>query len=268
MTERRDQSDAGEIYELTDTALAMPDLPGDVCLRPTVDEVIDMVAADLVVHAENCVREFGDFHVALSGDDVFEPLYRRLMYDPNYRRIPWRRTHLWFVAERCVACGDPRSRSRLIRETIGDHADIPPEQFHPIFAEADDAEQTYAARIRETLSWREKGQDRLDYVLLTVADDGTTAGWTPDLVAANGGLVCRVDDVGGPGWVTMTPDFVNAARFVAVVVTGHAMAPTVRELGTSTAVKGAGSPLPIARIAPMNGELKWYLDEAACLAVD
>jgi 6-phosphogluconolactonase len=256
-------------YELLDEiALPRPKLPGEVIVVPTADEVIDHLAADLVLHAANCVRQFGDFHLALSGGETFELLYRRLMYDPNYRSLPWRRTHLWFVDEHCVAFSDERSNYRLIRETIGDHADIPREQFHPIFAESETADREYEAQIREALGWREKGQDRLDYVLLTMEADGCTAGLLPGspLLREEKRLVRR-----SPGpertaadRVSMTAPFLNAARFIAVLVTGPEKADAVQRL---VAGRETLDDIPMKGIAPMNGALKWYLDGPACARI-
>jgi hexose-6-phosphate dehydrogenase len=77
-------------------------LTGEVVALATADELIDRLAADLIIHAENCVREFGDFHLALYGGSTPQPLYELLMYDPNCRRLPCRRTHLWMVDQRGV----------------------------------------------------------------------------------------------------------------------------------------------------------------------
>jgi 6-phosphogluconolactonase/glucosamine-6-phosphate isomerase/deaminase len=258
---RRDRS----AYDLVEEALPRPALPGDVVAKPTPDELIDTLAAELVRHAENCVRQFGDFHLALSGGAVFDMLYRRLMYDPNYRWLPWRRTHLWFVAERCVPFDDERSFCRMLSEIIGDHADIPPEQFHPIFAQSMTADTDYEDQVRDALAWRERGQDRLDYVLLTMDERGRTAGLMPDSSALRETerLVRRtaygeptVDD-----FVTMTAQCINAARFIAVLITGAEMAPVVRRLAEGHETLDE---MPIKSIAPLNGELRWYLDGPAC----
>ncbi|MCP3905094.1 MAG: 6-phosphogluconolactonase [Planctomycetes bacterium] len=248
------------VYGLEEPAVPRPDLPGEVIAAANVDELIDHLAADLVVHAENCVREFGDFHLALSGGAVFEALYARLMYDPNYRRLPWRRTHLWLVEERCVPFDHEASCYRMINELIGDHADIPAEQFHPIFAQSDAADREYQEAVRETLGWREKGQDRLDYVLLAMDDHGATAGivaahdTTEDLVAVE-----SAGD-GGPR-IALTYPFINAARFVAVLVSGQDRADVVQRLAAGG---GEADRLPARSLSPINGELKWYVDGPAC----
>lgn len=245
-------------YALADDQLPRPALPGDVVVSPEIDELIDHVAADMTVHAENCVRMFGDFHLALSGDPSLAPLYRRLMYDPNYRRLPWRRTHLWVVAELAVPLNDERSCFRLISELIADHADIPLEQVHPVYACAEDADVAYERELQETLAWREKGQDRLDYVLLVLGPDGQTAGLLPNSepLRERRHLVRF-----GDGGVTMTPGLINAARFIAVVATGRDAAPAIERVvsGRETA-----DTLPIKGVRPLNGELRWYLDAEAC----
>ena len=91
-----------------------PRLPGRVVVGSGADEAIDALAAELLLHAVNCVRAFGDFQLALSGGSTPLPLYERLMYDPQYRELPWRRTHLWIVDERRVPFDDDRSEERRV----------------------------------------------------------------------------------------------------------------------------------------------------------
>jgi 6-phosphogluconolactonase len=262
----------GELYEL-EPVPQTPRLPGSVVLRRTPDEVVDAIAADLLIHAHGCVRTFGDFHLALSGGSTPTPLYLRLMYDPSYREMPWSRTHLWIVDERRVPFDDDRSNFKHINEIIGDHSGIPREQVHPIFALADDADAQYERTIQETLAWREKGQDRLDYVLLGMGNDAHTASLFPrsralrdtaSLVRINAG-----PEVTPPDRVTMTLRLINSARFLSVMVTGESKRPTVARVAAA-ARQGRPSPaiivddLPILGVNPVGGELRWYLDYAAC----
>jgi 6-phosphogluconolactonase len=254
-----------DVYELAETKLVGPPLPGEVVTAETADELIDKLAADLVVHAENCVRQFGDFHLALSGGSTPQPLYERLMYDPNYRRLPWRRTHLWIVDERCVPFDDARSNFKMIRETIVDHADIPNEQVHPIFAMSETADADYESQLRETLAWREKGQDRLDYVLLGMGADGHTASLFPHTSPLHESKrLVRLNtyrEVSPAQRVTMTYPLINSARFIAILITGRSKATVLHRIATG---RESLDELPIKGVSPLNGELKWYLDAAAC----
>ncbi len=261
----------GETYDLVDESLPAPPLPGAAVVAPSAYDAIDLVAADLVAQAINCVRQFGDFHLALCGGLTPQPLYERLMFDADYRALPWQRTHLWLVDELAVPWDDPRSHYRLIDETIVQHADIPAEQVHPILATAEDGDRQYEAQLREALEWREKGQDRLDFVLLGVGSDGSTAGLSPGVAALSiedqlmAATPAASDAVEGPDRITMTLPLINAARFVAVMAIGESKAEIIRTLAHDPAPVGAA---PIRGVMPHGGELKWFLDaDAASLAV-
>jgi len=96
---------------------------GEVIVRATLDELLDAMAAVVFTEASLCVSQFGDFQLALSNAPLLEPLYARLMYDPNVRGIPWQNTHVWQL-------DNSGTSPAIVMETIGDHADIPSEQLH------------------------------------------------------------------------------------------------------------------------------------------
>ncbi len=251
--------------------LPRPGLPGTVIVRETADELIDSIAADLFFQASACVRAFGDFHLALSGGTTPEPLYRRLMYDPAFRSLPWKRTHLWMVDERRVPFEDERSNYRMIRETIVDHSDIPTEQVHPIFALAQDADTQYEQTLREHLGWREQGHDRLDFVVLGMGADGHTASLFPGSPALDAGerlvMINEGPTTTPPGRVTMTLPLLNASRFLGVLVSGEKKRDAIGRVAAAArrgGAPGAVRDLPILGLRPLGGELRWYLDRAAC----
>ena len=274
-----------ETYDLTPDPAA-PRLPGAVVLREDVEGVVGALAADLMLHALNCIRVFGDFHLALSGGSTPLPLYRRLMIDPVFRAFPWVRTHIWLVDERRVAPEDERYNFRAINETIGQHSGIPPEQVHPMPALADDADLAYQRELRESLGWREKGHDRLDFVLLGVGGDGHTAslfprspalmadlepaGYSQAVVPEPRAELVRLNlgpAVTPPDRVTLSLPMINASRFIAVLVTGEGKRPIIERI-IRAHLGGGGTPespadLPILAVRPLAGELRWYLDHAA-----
>ncbi len=259
-------SDTGE-YELEEQPPPGPPLPGEVLVAAT-DELLDMLAAEIVVQAKACVRRHGDFHLALSGGRTPQPLYERLMYDPDCRQLPWTRTQLWLVDERIVPPDDGRSNFRMIRETIVEHSGIPHEQVHPVPVQAPEPDLEYERALREALQWREPGEDRLDFVLLGVGADGHTASLFAftDVLDEKERLVRRVTlppdrGVDPPDRVTMTYPLLNRARIVAVMATGAEKAPILRRVATEHDPREA---LPIKGIRPQDGQLKWFLDRAAC----
>jgi 6-phosphogluconolactonase len=243
-----------------------------VIVRETVEELIDSIAADLLFQAKSCVRTFGDFHLALSGGSTPEPLYRRLMYDPSYRDLPWKRTHLWVVDERRVPFDNEQSNFKMIHETVVVHSDIPSEQVHPIPALDGLADEKYESELKEVLAWREKGHDRLDFVLLGMGADGHTASLFPHSPALDSGGRLVVINAGPavtpPDRITMTFDLLNATRFIGLMVTGEKKRATIARV--AAAARKGGTPvedLPVLGIRPIGGEQRWYLDAPACAEV-
>ncbi len=242
-------------YDLAPGARAI-DLPGEVVVRPDAPRAMDALAADLLAQAITCVRAFGDFHLAIGGDQSIEALYLRLMSDTELRALPWAKTHLWMTHERRVDERDPRRVATALREYVLHHSDIPAAQAHVIPIDDDEAATLYESTIRETLSWREPGHDRLDCVVLSLEESGY-AGGRPILSMPNGddALLCDwmapSDDE--PRTLALTPAFVRASRMIAVIGQGAASHGALEQVRTN--------PSELA-IAPIAGELRWYLDES------
>lgn len=259
----REMTDGGT-YELANDLPELPRLPGHVVLVDTADEALDAIGTDMLMQAKACIRQFGDFHLALSGGGTPMPLYERLMIDPRFRDFPWRRTHLWIVDERCVPFDHEKSNYRQIREIIVDHADIPPSQVHPMLAYESDADVRYEAELREILGWREKGHDRLDFVLIGMGDEGHTASIFPHSAAqsVHDRLVCfnRGPTVVPPDRLTMTYTLLNGARLVGALVLGAKKASMINRIATGADL---ASEIPIKGVSPIGGELRWYLDADA-----
>lgn len=260
----RDPGDSTIGYDL-EPEPQLPDLPGSGVLRRDVEDITYALAADLFIHANNCVRSFGDFHLALSGGSTPMPLYARLMTDPAFRMFPWNRTHLWIVDDRCVEPNDDRFNYKHIHEYLGDHSGIPQRNLHPMPVLVDGGDVAYERELQQTLAWREKGHDRLDFVLLGMGDDGHTASLFPHspaldaehkLIAFNSGPA-----VTPPDRMTMTYRLINASRFIAVLVTGSKKASTIAKI---TAPGASPRDLPILGVNPLGGTLRWYLDHDAC----
>lgn len=244
------------------TEPAAPKLPGVVVVRSDADAVIDALLADLFIHAGNCVRAFGDFHFAVSASPEVEPALRRLMYDLSYRDFPWSRTRVWMVEEVAVGDDDERQRWPGVRDLIAEVSGIPPEQAHRILAREPDAATRYEALLREHLGWREKGHDRLDFVLLPL-QAGLAIGGVVAAAGADAPLV-ETRGVESPARVAMTTRLVNSARLVALLAAGRALAPDVARLAALRAARQNDPNAPATLLSPRASELRWYVDHAAC----
>jgi len=257
-------ADGPPIELVPEDGVPPPALPGTLVARDDADMAIDAMLADLFIHARNCVRAFGDFHLAVSGVERLEPVLRRLLYDLNFRDFPWARTRVWPTDEACVPEGDPRNRFARLRDIILEHSGIPAEQMHRLHACDPAGPARYEAELRQHLGWREKGHDRLDFVMLDLREDGGIAGLSRGGGrAATGALVeRRPAGPGEPDVVTMSLSFMNAARVVAVLATDGACRPALARLAPPL----RDAALPAAGLTPLAGELRWYLDREACAA--
>ena len=176
--------DQGMVYGLSDPMPNLPELPGQVEVCPDADVAAERLLSDMRHQADCCVRAFGDFHLALPGDSSFGPVYRRLLVDPLFRMLPWRKTHLWMID----SYGDHEPASELIGGWLHDHTDLPREQWHPF---TDQEPEAFDRELRNNFAFREVGQDRLDFALLPVRKEGALPGAeieAPGTVSTTDGL--------------------------------------------------------------------------------
>lgn len=230
----------------------LPGLPGEAVIREHEDQLLDVLVADVYLHALQCVQRFGDFHLALSPGRFQERLCLRLMTDPQVRELPWKRTHLWAVHDR----PDPvwGSTFTAVLDLLEDHSGIPDSNLHaPDLGDADPAGE-YERRFQERLAWREKGHDRLDLAVLGLDPAGGVAGMGGEIGSSDRLFVSTGGGAGeGAAGVTMTTRLLNATRLIALAAVGPESTGAVRDAGAEPSVP-----------RPIGGSLRWYLDRAAC----
>jgi 6-phosphogluconolactonase len=253
-------------------------LTGSVHIGKDTDLLYDDLALAMFGVAQAAVKQRGVFHVALSGGSTPEPFYIRLVTDPRFRGLPWQDTHIWVVDERRVPETDDKSNTKMLRETLIDHVPIRKRQVHPMPVMESDPAGLYEKELARVFDVKAeaphghagllRGAPALDFVLLGMGDDTHTASLFPGSpalseqrrwVAANDG-----PKVTPPPRVTLTFPILNAARHVAVLVTGAKKQMALRLVEKQASL---GEPdvqrFPITGVNPTNGELTWYLDPAA-----
>ena len=256
-------------------------LNGTVVVCPTVDEVYDELGKALIAAAKEAVDQRGAFHMALSGGSTPKRFYELLANDRRYRVVPWHKTHLWIVDERRVPEDDERNNYRMIKQAM---LSVPePQRWnsvaecepHPVFrqdADLEDADPAMAYENELRRKFDMLGTDevpRLDFVLLGIGTDAHTASLFPGTTGLNSTRLIANNDVSpgtqpNVGRVTMTYPLLNAARQVAVLVTGGGKADTLQRIDQQLRESGPDPHnLPITGIKPTDGQLTWYLDAAA-----
>ena len=209
--------------------------------------------------ADRAAAASGPFRLCLSGGLTPAALYRRLAQAPLRNRIPWGRTHIFWGDERFVPHDDARSNYRMARETLLDHAPIPPGNIHPIPTEGVDPAE--AARLYEAVLKADGGKDGplFDVTLLGLGEDGHTASLFPAAEQARTEKkrwVVAVEGVKEEPRISLTYPALDASRRVAFLVAGQDKAPILARFA-------ARDPdLPASHVRPA-GELWVFADKDA-----
>ena len=225
-------------------------------------------AADFVLEVGNeALRANGRFFIALSGGTTPETLYRVLTSPTFADRFDWSRTTFFFSDERCVPPEDPRSNYALADKTLFTPLRITPSHVYRMAGESRDPEAAaseYEQQLRLATETSPSAQPSLDLILLGLGEDGHTASLFP------GGSILRdhqrmiavtQSPKDPPNRMTMTLAAINRASVILFLVTGAGKAGVVRAILDPKTE--AERQLPAALVAPEEGRLIWFLDQAA-----
>lgn len=206
------------------------------------------------------MRDAGRLQLALAGGSTPEALYRRLA---AAGASGWDHTEVWFGDERSVGPDHADSNYRMAHDAWLGHVAIAPRQVHRMPGElpADEAARQYEAELRHTFG--EVALPRFDLVLLGVGEDGHTASLFPGTTALGEAArwvapnyVPRLDT-----WrITLTMPVLCAAARVWIFAVGARKVEILRDV-----LGDVRDPArwPVQAVAPTDGALVWWLDEAA-----
>ncbi len=231
------------------------------CLTLRAAELLARIVAE-------AVAERGVAHIAISGGSTPRPLFR-LLATPEWRgRIPWTRTHIWWVDERCVPPDDPNNNYGVAYALMLRH--LPVLITHRIRGEKAPAQAAYLydQELVEAFQLRPGAWPRFDLILLGMGEDGHTASLFPGTKAL-GVADYRVTVSRAPApphqRVTLTLPVLNHAAYVIFLAAGPNKGPA---LHTIFHANGGSPPLPAALVQPERGHLLWLVDDEARKAAD
>jgi 6-phosphogluconolactonase len=225
-------------------------------------------ARRFVAIAAEAMARNGHFSVALAGGSTPAVLYRLLAREPFREQVAWRSALLYLGDERCVPPDDPRSNTRMVRETLLEGIASTPATVRvpPVELPPPDAAAAYARLLRRDFLLRGAARPRFDLILLGIGDDGHTASLFPGMPALAEKRRLAVA-TGVPDYVrpfvpriTLTLPVLNAAEHVMFLVAGASKAPAVASILTGPAPE---NPLPARRVQPWPGQVTWLLDGTA-----
>jgi 6-phosphogluconolactonase len=181
------------------------------------DSVASEAAKFIAGEARAAVKDQGTFVMAVSGGRTPWLMFRALALED----LPWNAVHIVQVDERIAPAGDPDRNLTHLRESLLEHAPLPPGQIYPMPVESSDLEAA-CKQYAHTLQMIAGSPPVLDLVHLGLGPDGHTASLVP------GDPVCDVEDVdvaltqlyNGRRRMTLTYPILNRARQVLWLVDG------------------------------------------------
>jgi 6-phosphogluconolactonase len=202
-------------------------------------DAVAFAAAKLIAkEARDAFAARGKFVMAVSGGKT--PWV--MLCDLAQEDVPWKGVHVVQVDERIAPAGDPDRNLTHLRESLLEHAPLPPEQIHAMPVESGNIEAACAkyALILQTIAG---SPPVLDLVHLGLGPDGHTA----SLVPGDPVLDVKDADVGLTGIyqnrrrMTLTYPIINRSRRVLWLTTGAEKAGMLARLQAGDVSIPAGS---------------------------
>jgi len=229
----------------------------------TLDQLANAAAEYVSQLSAQAIAARGRFTVALSGGSLPKLLCPPLVAESLRNQVGWSSWHIFWADERCVPLTSPDSNYHSAREYLFDHVDIPPTQIYALVDSLDPAAAAtvYQEKLAQVFQPTPNQLPRFDLILLGVGEDGHTASLFPDhpLLDETERWVAPIFDSPKPPpkRITLTLPVINNARQVAFLTAGIGKAKALSQIMKITAR------LPAGMVQPKNGDLHWFVDEAA-----
>ena len=236
------------------------------------------VADWMVDYINKTLQEQDRFTLVLSGGSTPKKLHELLASDAYKNKIDWSKLHFFWGDDRFVPFNDERNNAKMAFDTLLDHVPVAKEQIHVMQTEnitPEDSAKAYEAILRDyfpSVDRRPSTVDgtstTFDLVLLGMGDDGHTLSLFPGKTD----VIHETEKLCTSLWlesqdmyrITLTHPIVNQSAAVAFLVTGANKVKALHEV-----LEGEKNPdlYPSQIIKPVNGELHWFLDEAAAAGI-
>lgn len=235
---------------------------------------LSTVVADWMVDQINKTLQKQDrFTLVLSGGSTPKKLHELLASDAYKNKIDWNKLHCFWGDERFVPFNDERSNAKMAFDTLLNHVPIAKEHIHIMQTEnisPEDSAKAYEEILKSCFPQTTNDKPKtFDLVLLGMGDDGHTLSLFPgktevihETKKSCTSLWLESQDMYR---VTLTHPVVNQSAAVAFLVTGSNKIKALHEV-----LEGNYNPdlYPSQIIKPLNGELHWFLDEAAAAGIN
>lgn len=221
---------------------------------------IAMQAAELFAEtAVEAVKKSGQFSVAVSGGDTPRLFFHLLTKNPFHSRIPWEKTDIFWVDERCVPVNHPASNFGTARVGFLDLLPLPKQRIHPMPGELmpEQGAQVYEKELICFFELKNGNLPAFDLIFLGMGKDGHTASIFPGQPSLDEKNKLVLPVMGGEPNVdrlTLTLPVLNNAGKVVFIVTALSKERTIRKV-----LAGDPCDLPAVKVNPVHGELIWMI---------
>ncbi|WEK36742.1 MAG: 6-phosphogluconolactonase [Candidatus Pseudobacter hemicellulosilyticus] len=211
---------------------------------------------------EQRLKHHHSFTWVVTGGNSPKQLYELLGKAPYRDRIDWSRVHIFWGDERAVPFDDARNNAKMTYEHLLNHVPVVPEQVHVMRTDLD---PEASARVYEEIlkKYFPPAGHSFDLVLNGMGDDGHTLSLfphTPVIHETKAWVTSFWLEAQQMYRITLTAPIVNRAHKVVFLTFGAGKAKALFEV-----LKGERNvdQYPSQIIDPVEGQLHWFVDEAA-----
>ena len=203
-------------------------------------------------------------HLALSGGNTPKIIFQTLA--KKYKeKIDWNKIQIFWGDERCVPPESDESNFGMTKKYLLDYIDIPQKNVHPVDGSNNPEKEVirYSNEIKKNVPIK-SGFPKFDLVILGIGEDGHTASIFPDQMnLLTSEKICEVAIHPGSGQkrITLSGKVIDNAEKIIFLITGDSKANIAKQIFERDDLKK--KKYPAANIKPVNGELKFFLDENA-----
>lgn len=234
----------------------------DIHIAENTTRLSEELAGWITDYIQEVLQKQERFTFVLSGGSTPRQLYALLSAAPYKEQIVWEKLHFFWGDERAVPFDDERNNARMCYLELLDKVPALPENIH--IMRTDLAPEQSAMAYEEVLKhYFKDSATSFDLVLLGMGDDGHTLSLFP------GTEVIHEQDKQVAAFflpaqdmyrITLTAPVVNRSACVVFMAAGAGKAETLKSVLEG---KRNLDKFPSQIINPENGQLHWFVDEAA-----
>ncbi|MBS0350331.1 MAG: 6-phosphogluconolactonase [Proteobacteria bacterium] len=240
--------------------------------------LFEQAAEDFLMEIKKKITNKNKLKVALSGGKTPQFFFDMLSEDRFKNDIPWEKIQFFFVDERYVKLNDPESNYHMAQVHLFAKIPAPKENIFPVNTELADPQLSaadYRQQLLHVFHINEQQLPSFDLCYLGAGNDGHTASLMPFTDAVNyyaDNPAIENDPMVIALWapkqnmyrISLSPPVINQSKKIYFQVTGAEKAEAVKAI-----LQGQYDPVryPAQLIKSIQGQVIWYLDQAAASAL-